>query len=518
MTHKLTATDEMLGVLIETERDAFVVAYAGPPEQRPNPSPNGFGLELVSAIAAAVADLGKGPLQAASNNVHVPQRLLDMLLGRGFQVTLRQRPGYYYGVDLVDPRRPLFMYQRSRTQQDIEHGEPLYLGATEQARKWMSEWRPDIEPPIEAAGDLDHKALRAFGRYVAQSPNVFLLAGKSDEDWFTNAWHYLLCKRPAIGQRIVDFLSEQASLPPSRYRFTVDHPLPDDKSANYPDFLVQADPEGILFEHKLTADLGDLQLERYLSTAQSMGTRLALVAARPVPVPKKVLASPLYLRPKSRDAAHFFWQDFARLLSEPALAEDDLVQDFVEVMDHLGLRYSDWAGIGDPLIAAEAKSEFRRVLAAAAKRLSSEAELVKLAPRNPGIELRKPAPGVGLVYFLFGARGHALRGRVALAQVGVDSPDRLPRSDAIRHQHFDVLPGARALYYAGKGVARWNKDMHFARYYEIPLDLMLAKSSAETIEAVCAVIKGVLGHLRSETSPHAPPRKERRPVKVKGTN
>ena len=472
---------------------------------------------MIDAVAAAVADLGSGTRGGSTEKVHVPQRLLDTLLRWGFQVTLQQRPGYYYGVDLVDPRRPLFMYQRSRTQQDLDHGEPLYLGTIEQARKWLSAWCPDREPPVEAPGDLDHKALRAFGRYVVHSPNVFLLAGKSEEDWFTNAWHYLLCKRPSVGQRVVDFFAEQSSLPPSRYRFSVDHPLPDDKAANYPDFLIQADPAGILFEHKLTADLGDLQLERYLTTAQAMGIRLALVAARPVQLPSKVLASPLYLRPRGGEAGHFFWQDFAKLLTEPALAQDDLVQDFAELMDHLGLRHSDWAGLGDPLIEAEAKSEFRRVLATAAKRLASEAELVKLAPRNPGIEFRKPAPGVGLVYVLFGARGHALRGRVVLAQVGVDSPDRLPRGDSTWHQHFEVLPGARALYYAGKGVARWNKDMHFARYYEVPFDLMLAKSTAETIEAVCNVVKGVLGHIRSETSPHASARRARGPVTRKRT-
>ena len=253
MNGEPTGSNEMLGVLVETDREGFVMAYMGPPERRPRPTPDGFGLELLDAVAAAVADLGGGTPGGSTEKVHVPQQLLDALLRRGFQVTLQQRPGYYYGVDLVDPRRPLFMYQRSRSQQDIEHGEPLYLGTIEQARRWLSEWKPDRAPPVDAASDLDHKALRAFGRYITHSPNVFLLGRASEEDWFTNAWHYLLCKRPAIGQRVVEFLSEESSLPPSRYRFSVDHPLPDDKAANYPDFLVQADPESILFEHKLTA-------------------------------------------------------------------------------------------------------------------------------------------------------------------------------------------------------------------------------------------------------------------------
>lgn len=47
----------------------------------------------------------------------------------------------------------------------------------------------------------------------------------------------------------------------------------------------------------------------------------------------------------------------------------------------------------------------------------------RVARRNPGIELRKPASGLGLAYFLFGTRGHVLRGRVVLAQIGVDSPE-----------------------------------------------------------------------------------------------
>ena len=207
-----------------------------------------------------------------------------------------------------------------------------------------------------------------------------------------------------------------------------------------------------------------------------------------------------------------------RSMNEPALAQDDLVQDFVELMDHLGLRHSDWAGVGDPLTDAGAQSEFRRVLAAAAKKLRSEAELVKLAPRNPGIEFRKPAPGVGLVYFLFGTRGHAFRGRVALAQVGVDSPDRLPRSESAPVQHVEVLPGARACYYKGSSTASWNKDMHFARYYEVPFDLMLAPSTAQTVEVVCTVVKGVLGHLRAEISLDSSPNKVRAPGKAKRTS
>jgi hypothetical protein len=192
------------------------------------------------------------------------------------------------------------------------------------------------------------------------------------------------------------------------------------------------------------------------------------------------------------------WQDFAQLLTAPALAQDDLVQDFLELMDQLGLRHADWAGLGDPLIAPEAMDEFRRVLAAAAANLKSEAKLVKVAPTNPGIEIRKPAPGVGLVYVLFGTRGYAIPGRVVLAQVGVDDPQRLPRSEAYRPQPFEVLPGAHAFHYSGSGTARWNKNLHFTRHYEIPFDLILSVPPEEAGEMVCSLVKGLLEHIRGD--------------------
>lgn len=59
--------------------------------------------------------------------------------------------------------------------------------------------------------------------------------------------------------------------------------------------------------------------------------------------------------------------------------------------------------------------------------------------------------------------------------------------------------------------------MHSARYYEVPLDLMLAPSTAQTVEAVCNVVKGVLGHLRSEIGSVASPKKGKAPISARPT-
>ena len=366
----------------------------------------------------------------------------------------------------------------------------------QQAERWCRAWPGEVTAARDGQRQVETPGV-GYGRFLRRAPNVFLPEGSSEEDLFTRAWHYLLCRRPNVGRGVLDLLTAKAGLPASQFHYAVNHPLSTERTQDYPDFLIHASPKPVLFEHKITADLGPEQMERYFSMAESMGAHLALVGARPIAVPADVLASPIYLRPLN-GAQHLYWQDFAEWLAEPPFAGDDLVLDFREVMEHLGLQRSQWAGLGDPLTDAEASRRFRSILDDAAKKLAGEAKVVKLAPRNPGIQLRKPAPGVALVYLLFGARGLLLTGRVVRAQVFVESDNVLKWAGEDVPKVDQVMPGLVGVMFKGFGMAPWNRNLRCARYYETRFDTLLTSPMETVADDICRLVRGLLSDVRRD--------------------
>jgi hypothetical protein len=173
-------------------------------------------------------------------------------------------------------------------------------------------------------------------------PNVFLGSLlPNEEDRFTAHWHYLLDAHPELGQAVVDLLVERAGLPPSRFVGAEDHPF--FTSVDRPNFLLLCEGYRILCEHKLDAELGPAQLERYCALVPNEGRDgkafVMLVAKDPLPVPGAVIATRNYLRPSAGLVPHFRWEDFFPIVSRYAQGGEGrrLVGDFVAYMTALGL-------------------------------------------------------------------------------------------------------------------------------------------------------------------------------------
>jgi hypothetical protein len=115
-----------------------------------------------------------------------------------------------------------------------------------------------------------------------------------------------------------------------------------------PDMKLLSDELVVICEHKISARLGERQLERYLELVKIEETRtgrphrLALITRQLLNLPQYIIQDPYYLKPAG--APHFRWQDFYNLLENltgpaskgaPTLIE--LRKQFMEFLRSLGL-------------------------------------------------------------------------------------------------------------------------------------------------------------------------------------
>ena len=191
------------------------------------------------------------------------------------------------------------------------------------------------------------------------TPNIFRINPKlAGEDRFTAYWHYLLVTFPSVGQSILDRVAQSAKLPKTLFVSAIDHP-PGDQN-NRPDFEIEGDDYCIVFEHKIAAELGEQQLQRYLRivSARQKKTYLAFVSARTSKIADEVLSHSLYVRPCG-ELEHFTWQELGAGLKKERYS---LVKEFLQYMEIEGLLRMPWAGLGDPFIDSSAEQALRGVL------------------------------------------------------------------------------------------------------------------------------------------------------------
>lgn len=103
------------------------------------------------------------------------------------------------------------------------------------------------------------------------------------------------------------------------------------------DLVLQAGAEKIAVEHKIQAPQGRDQLLRYLALPRSHVSRVALVAGDYQTVPKAVLSSSRYLRPRSGQD-HFLWADFYSLLRRSEARGIEVAGATRGLFDRLGLQ------------------------------------------------------------------------------------------------------------------------------------------------------------------------------------
>lgn len=347
-------------------------------------------------------------------------------------------------------------------------------------------------------------------------PNVFEAgATPGAEDRFTAHWHVLLDWYPEIGQVVVDLMAARAGVPASRFVVAENHPSY--TAEDRPDFRLRCADYVVLCEHKLDAPLGPRQLERYCALEAEAGrvgrAYVALVAARPTPVPDAVLAMPHYLRPAG-PVPHFRWEDFYPAVRAAAVAAGRggrLAADFADHMARRGLEPWAWVGWGDLFVEdSPASEQFRRLWRplVARMRQTTGAYLVP-DPIGLGLQWRTPRLARGPTVSLVHVRpvrslappdprvpGRALSLRVWQPAGVVAAGQTLPAvnspvAPAVAGRHGPIFARPRPGGPANGGVP----GAVFVREYLTGLDGVLAADAEETGARLDAVVMTCMGHL-----------------------
>jgi hypothetical protein len=235
-----------------------------------------------------------------------------------------------------------------------------------------------------------------MGGYVGTA-NIYRIAasGLVPEDKFTASLKHLIDHHPAIGQGIVDAITQSAGLGSTKFRKAEDHPLGNAESK--PDFLFSCSDFDILCEHKLESNLGERQLERYLGLKRDKPTYLVLITNRSHSVSEDVLRSKNYLRPSDSLVPHFSWERFYPIIAaSPKL----LAKEFAEYMYEIGMAPSplpkNWAQLFSDTDTAEAFYDRTKELRAFFSQLGAKCQA---DPTRLGFQVRKPLPWLHLLYF-----------------------------------------------------------------------------------------------------------------------
>jgi len=213
------------------------------------------------------------------------------------------------------------------------------------------------------------------------------------EDQFTAAWGYVLDREPALAQVVADILLRDQHVAAKVVRVT-DHPGYD--SLKKPDFRIECEDFDILVEHKLEALLHESQLENYLELQMPRITYLALIAPTLIPVPKRVLDNPLYLKPEGKN--NFRWSDFhGAVKSQPGR----LTQEFADYMTSLGMAPFTLKNAEEIFDRGAKPTQFDEALKLAVNQVFSRGHpgcVLKGTQTGRGREVRTPSATLTLIY------------------------------------------------------------------------------------------------------------------------
>lgn len=341
--------------------------------------------------------------------------------------------------------------------------------------------------------------------------NVFLIPPRlGDEDRFTAYWHYLLSRTPSLGQALLNYIAKKCNRESTRFLSAHDHPGID--PLKHPDFEIEGKDYSILFEHKLTAELGPLQLEKYLSLTRGRKRFLALVSSRHHSISPKVLAYPSYLLPQI-GIPHFTWQEFSEILKK--YRRISLVAEFVEFMEITGVTFQPWGRLGDPFVNPAAEKAIRDVLQEVAKRTRRKGCMIRLSRRTIGMQYRKPLPGIHLIYYWFSPQFQTFdrrtAGRTLMASVWIKHGKRVTLSSIrpVLSDAYGYLPRTEPRIFVTDEVVKstWDPSVFKERCYRASLAVILGKDKnaalRNILDFITAVEANLTGHLplTQETRP-----------------
>ena len=329
--------------------------------------------------------------------------------------------------------------------------------------------------------------------------NIFLIRSNlGPEDRFTAYWHYLVATAPGLGQVLLDYIAQRCNRESTRFIAAYDHPAVD--ASNHPDFAIEGEGYSILWEHKLDAELGPLQLERYLSLTTPGKMFLGLVSTRQHAISPEVSAHPAYLRP-SGDTPHFTWQEFSELLKRNR--RKSIVAEFIEFMDVTGLTLQRWGKLGDPFVDSHAEKAIRDVLRKTAKRTRRKGCVIIQSPRSIGMQYRKPLPGIHLICYSFSPNFQTDDRRIAGRTIGAsmwvkhDGPNEQESIEPVLSDAYGYLPGTEPRIFVSDSVARstWDCHLFVERLYLASLAAILGKDKETALKNILGFIAAVEANL-----------------------
>ena len=314
------------------------------------------------------------------------------------------------------------------------------------------------------------------------------------EDRLTYSWAYLLNTERKIAQKVVDQISARTGLPSTDFVAAIDHPSGTQRDR--PDFLLKTSKWSMVLEHKLDAELGVKQLERYLEyVGDGRRTYLGLVAPRLMDVSPAVRRHPRYRKPKGTQ--HFLWQDFFPLIER---SKSKLVQDFGLYLESLGIKPWQWGRLGDPFTNPAADAALRELLGAVADRLRAPGRQVIPSRRTLGLEIRKPLPGVHLCYLHAASSieewDARLQGRTLVMNAWVKRKTTRPRFGLA----YGYLRGSQPRIFVTDDLARssWDRDLYREREFMTPLGDVLGRAPAGAEKRIADFVDRCFVHLQGK--------------------
>lgn len=326
--------------------------------------------------------------------------------------------------------------------------------------------------------------------------NIFLLPPElGDEDRFTACFHYAIDNIPELGQAIVDFLLIQSGKSSSRFIKAVNHPF--FSLADRPDFLLECEDCEIICEHKIASDLGEKQLERYLSLHREKPFYVALITNSVCSVSSEVIATEHYLRPRASQLSHYCWQDFYPIVAE---RPERLAKEFAEYMRYLGMRSLTIKEWSDLFTNAETASAFKEQWIDVRSYFKQLGAHCYSDPSGVGIQVRNPLPWITLLYINVAQSikpiDMRIEGPYLYALVYVPEDDLHVAAFRDIDITFNYEGGAIAVRWHKESVASWNKKVRLVCEYYTSLQGVLSTDIQVMRKRLFGFAIGVFIHVR----------------------
>jgi len=303
-------------------------------------------------------------------------------------------------------------------------------------------------------------------------PNIFTISHRmNEEDIFTYSLHYLIDNHPDIGQAISDFILENSGMEPQNFLYSTDHPV--GTQTEKPDFMLSCEKFDIICEHKLNADLGNRQLQRYLALERDKQFVLALISNGVKQVPDDVLSDEKYLNPIHTEVNHFRWQSLFPIIER---FDYRLSNEFIAYMIRHGMKPIgdiSWRGLFDDSDTASVFGQLWDETLAYFKGIGASC---KLDAKKLSIQVSRPSEYVHLLFPFVSSDLTQSNENVIGPYIGARLYIDRGKYSTLQLQNYEmpIVVNDNFIYQINlSSRARWNKNLECIAEYACSLDPIL---------------------------------------------